>query len=142
MKSYVLDASSLLRHLDDEAGADRIEDLLNQAARDEILLLISAVNWGEVIHVLYKKNDRSRASFISSHLSTLPINIVAVDKEAAEAAAIFKHAFKVPYADAFAGSLAQVSSRPPSKETVLITADYDFKTLPKGTIKVEFLPSK
>jgi predicted nucleic acid-binding protein len=142
MKTFVLDASSLLRHLDDGPGADRVEDLLNQAARDEVLLLISAFNWGEVIHVLYKKNDVSRASFIASHLSTLPIEVVPVDKEAAEAAAIFKHAFKLPYADAFAGSLTKASSHAPQREASLVTADFDFKTLPKGTIKVEFLPIK
>ena len=38
--------------------------------------------------------------------------------------------------DAFAGSLAV------HENATLVTADYDFKSVPSGTIKIEFLPDK
>ena len=47
--TYVLDASSLLRFLDDEAGAGRIEDLLNKARLGGNALLLSAIDWGVVV---------------------------------------------------------------------------------------------
>lgn len=67
---------------------------------------------------------------------SLPITVVSADKDLAEGAAIFKDDFKVPFVDAFAGSLAS------HENATLVTADYDFKSVPSGTIKVEFLPAK
>jgi hypothetical protein len=58
-----------------------------------------------------------------------------------KAAAIFKYDFKVPYADAFAGALTLAHSASPQRAT-LVTADFDFKSIPAGTIKIEFLPPK
>jgi predicted nucleic acid-binding protein len=58
------------------------------------------------------------------------------DKDLAASAAIFKYDFKVPFVDAFAGSLAL------HEKATLVTADYDFKSVPSGTIKIEFLPAK
>ena len=63
-------------------------------------------------------------------------SVVAADKDLAEGAAIFKYDFKVPFVDAFAGSLAL------HENATLVTADYDFKSVPSGTIKIEFLPAK
>ena len=60
---------------------------------------------------------------------------------ALSATAIFKCNFKVPYADAFAGALTLAHTSPPRRAT-LVTADYDFKAVPAGTIKIEFLPPK
>ena len=31
---------------------------------------------------------------------------------------------------------------PPPNRAILITADYDFKSVPPGTMKIEFLPAK
>lgn len=132
---YVLDASSLLRFLDDEAGAERIEDLLNKARTGGSELLISAVNWGEVVYVLARTQGPTRSAEIISGLRSLPLTIISVTGHRAEEAAGFKQQFKVPYADAFAGALARSENIP------LVTADYDFKNA-TATIKVEFLPAK
>jgi PIN domain nuclease of toxin-antitoxin system len=135
MSEYVLDASALLRFLDREPGFDRIAALLKQAAKGGAALLVSAVNWGEVVSVLYRVHGLSAARATASKLHALPLTIVAVDADRAEEASIFKQDFKVPYADAFAGSLAL------REKAVLVTADYDFKPAAR-TIKVEFLPDK
>jgi predicted nucleic acid-binding protein len=49
---------------------------------------------------------------------------------------VFKCDYKVPYADAYAGSLAL------RENATLVTADFDFKNVPAGSMKIEFLPAK
>lgn len=142
MITYVLDASAILRFTDKEAGFDRVRDLFIQAARGDVDLLLSAVNWGEIVGALYKRVGGMPASTLTNvgslaaNLAALPITVVAADKDLSESAAIFKYDFKVPFVDAFAGSLALRES------ATLITADYDFKNVPSGTMNIEFLPAK
>jgi predicted nucleic acid-binding protein len=75
-------------------------------------------------------------SSVTKTLAALPITIVAADKGHAEDAAVFKCDYKVPYADAYAGSLAL------RENATLVTADFDFKNVPAGSMKIEFLPAK
>ena len=141
MTTCVLDASAVLRYTDKEPGYKRVRELFKQAAKGEAELLLSAVNWGEIVGALYKRVGMMRARTIAGSLTALPITIVPVDTSHAEAAAIFKCDFKVPYADAFAAALTLARSSPQQRAT-LVTADFDFKAVPAGTIKIEFLPPK
>jgi predicted nucleic acid-binding protein len=90
------------------------------------------------VGALYKRAGGFSAptNSLAANLAALPLTIVAADKELAEGAAIFKYDFKIPFVDAFAGSLAL------HENATLVTADYDFKSVPSRTIKVEFLPAK
>jgi len=139
---YVLDASAILRFTDKEAGSDRVRDLFIQAAQGNAELLLSAVNWGEIVGALLRRAGGLSPSALTNigslvaNLLALPVTVVAADKDLAEGAAIFKYDFKVPFVDAFAGSLAW------HENATLVTADYDFKSIPSGTIKIEFLPAK
>jgi predicted nucleic acid-binding protein len=135
MNLYVADASALLRYLDREPGFDRVAHLLKESARGKSELLVSAVNWGEIISVIYKTHGMSVAKSTSASMRALPINIVSVDANHAETAGILKQDFKLPYADAFAGALAL------AKGATLVTADFDFKPAAHA-IKIEFLPTK
>jgi PIN domain nuclease of toxin-antitoxin system len=138
MTTYVLDASAILRFGDKEAGFDRVRDLFIDAAQGKADLLLSAVNWGEIVGALYKRAGGLSAltNNLAANLAALPLTIVPADKDRAASAAIFKYNFKVPLVDAFAGSLAL------HENATLVTADYDFKSVPSGTIKIEFLPAK
>jgi PIN domain nuclease of toxin-antitoxin system len=152
--TYVLDASAILRFTDQEPGFERVRDLFIEAAKGAAMLLISAVNWGEIVTVLYGKNGPS-AEAILGNLAALPMTVVPVDAVAAADAGRFKWRFKVPYADAFAGALAlscsmarptgtslRITGAYKAEQATLLTADYDFKEIPKGTIRIEFLPAK
>lgn len=141
MITCVLDASAVLRYTDKEPGYEKVRELFKQAAKGEAELLLSAVNWGEIVGALYKRAGMMRARTIAGNLAALPLTIVPVDSGDAEAAAIFKCDFKVPYVDAFAGALTLAHSTPKQQAT-LVTADFDFKSVPAGTIKIEFLPPK
>ena len=136
MRVSVLDASALLRFLDAEPGSDYVERLLLQCAAGEATLLMAAVNWGECISAIVRYKGMDAASDLINKLSSLRITVIPIDASAAEDAAFFKQRFKIPYADAFAGSLAL-------RETAtLVTADFDFKSLPAGVLRIEFLPLK
>lgn len=143
MISYVLDASALLRFTDKEAGYERIRDLLKQAAKAKIQLLISAVNWAEIVAALYKRSGGNEAAVLASagNLAALPIAVVPVDQTMAESAAAFKANLKLPLADSFAAALT-LSSAASGAQTTLVTADFDFKSIPAGTMRIEFLPAK
>ena len=98
--TYVLDASAILRFTDKEAGFERVRDLLMQAAKGNIELLLSAVNWGELAGAIYKRSgvlpsSMAKSGALIADLAALPITIVAADKERAEDAAVFKCNYKV-----------------------------------------------
>ena len=131
-----MDASALLRFVDNEAGADLVEAFLNRARVGELDLLMSAVNWGEVGYAVLKAHGPEQAGVLLPKLCSVPLRIVPVDRDAAERAAAFKHAHGIPYADSFAGSLALAEKAP------LVTADNDFRGLPRSLIKVDILPAK
>lgn len=135
MKSYVLDASALLRFIEDGPGAGRIEDLINQAESGRASLCISAVNWGEIYCVIYRTEGASQAETFSGQFGILPIDVVEADRSRAEHAGRFRGKFRLPYADAFAAALAV------EKAASLVTADYDFKDVDE-VIAVEFLAQK
>ena len=135
MKSYVLDASALLRFIEDGPGAGRVEDLINQAEDGRASLSVSSINWGEVYYVIYRAEGPSQAESFSAQFSILPIDVVEADRSRAEHAGRFRGKFRLPYADAFAAALTA------EKTASLVTADYDFKNVDKE-ISVEFLPQK
>lgn len=140
MKTWVLDASAVLRFTDKEAGFDRVRELFLQSARGEARLVMSAVNWGEIVHAVRKRAGATGTAILDD-LRALPITIVPVDAAMAAEAAEFRLRCGVPYADAFAGSLA-LQTLAGDPETVLMTADNDFRQVPQGLIAVEFLPPK
>ncbi len=132
---HVLDASAILRFLDDEPGADIVQQILETASRESEPVFISAVNWGEIVYVLLRGRGRQVAHEVCGSLASLAIEIVSVDAEMAEHAAIVKEDFKLPYADAFAAALAL------RENATLVTADYDFSHL-SAQLRLKMLPGK
>lgn len=136
MTSFVLDASAVLRFLDNEAGAELVENLLNRAREREVVLHISVVNWGEIIYAIARAHGSSAARQADASLTALPITVAACNAREAAAAGLLKEKYKIPYADAFAAVLAvQLGA-------TLVTADFDFKSIQVGDLKVQFLPAK
>ena len=132
---YVLDASALLRYVDNEPGGGEVEKLLNRSLDGDIQLFMSVVNWGEVLHSVLKNHGQAAMEAFESHYQSLPIRMLVVDQVVARVAAELRFRFKIPYADAFAAAAAV------QNQATVVTADYDF-TLVRGTVKVQFLPTK
>ena len=61
MTVFVFDSSAVLRHHDNEAGADRVEAIFEACARGFGEMCISAVQWGEIAAVQRKRTgEKSR----------------------------------------------------------------------------------
>ena len=132
MKPVVLDASALLALLFDEPGAEKIENLFNQAAEADKPMFIAAVNWAEVLYKMHRKQGAQGFEGARHFELTMPLDVVPVDRDLAEAAALLKNKHDLGLADAFAAALAK------SKKAELVTADHEFKSVEKE-IKINWL---
>lgn len=136
MTVYVFDSSALIRYVDGEAGAERVNALLFECVAGRAKGCISAVQWGEVAGNLYRRADAARAMSILSSLLPGEVEIVPATAERAVRAGIYKVEKKLGYADAFALELANESH-----DRVLVTADYGFKNI-ETLVSIEFLAAK
>ena len=128
----VLDASAVLALLFDEPGAEKIENLFNQAVDADKPLLIAAVNWAEVLYKMQRKHGAKGFEGAQHFERTMPLDVAPLDRELAEIAAHLKNEHDLGLAGAFAAALAK------NKKAELLTADTDFKPLEKE-IKVVWL---
>jgi len=136
VKIFVLDSSAILRLLDSEAGADRVEEILSANMDYSAEVLISAVQWGEVAGLVRKRRGEIAQRHALRDLQLFRLRIEPATADRAVRAAEIKQDRKFPYADAFALQLAL-----DSPGSVLLTADYDFKKV-EDLATIEFLPAK
>lgn len=122
-KTYVLDANALLDFVEDGAGADRVERLFTDARQARVPLLMSVVNWGEVLYHLWQERGEEPAKRTMAALSRFPLELIPVDLPHALKAAELKARHKIPYVDCVAAALAVL------QQAVLVTADRDFEKL-------------
>lgn len=132
----VLDASAILRFLDNEAGAARVDAAIADFLDGRCGIAISAVNWGEVATTLFRKSGMRRLEEIFADLDSFGFQIVDATPERAIRAGLLKAQKKIPYADAFAVELAASIAN-----SVLLTADFDLKPAAHD-VKIEFLQKK
>ncbi len=137
MVTYVLDASPLLRFLDEEVGADRVGAIFQQRAEQETRVVISAVQWGEVAVVLCRRDLIGNVPHILlGSLAGAGVEVIAASAGQAAQAGILQCTLKLPYADAFVVTLAhQLGS------ATVVTADYDL-LVAEHFVPIEILPRK
>jgi predicted nucleic acid-binding protein len=136
MTDYVLDSSALIRYIDSDWGASRVNALLKTCVAGHARVSISAVQWGEVAGNLRKRLGASQQLRILSSALPSEADIVPVSSDRAVRAAEIKVDRKISYADAFALELAMSF-----QDHVLVTADYGFKDV-ADLARIEFLPLK
>lgn len=136
MTVFVIDSSAMLRHIDDEAGADRVEEIIQMALKGGAEVLVPAVQWGEIAGIQRKRFGAQEQDRVLQSLLQIDIRVVPATAERAVRAAEIKVDRKLAYADAFALDLAM-----DSPDHVLVTADYDFKAV-ADLARIEFLPEK
>ena len=132
MKRPVLDSYAILVFLFAQEGSDRIQDLLEQLADSGGTALIASPNWAEVRYVVERKVGSVRWPEVRDKLVGLPIEIVSVDQDLAEAAGSIKAKHRMSLADAFATALAL------QRKSEIYTGDPEFKAVEKE-IKVMWL---
>ncbi len=107
--------------------------LLEEAFRQEIPLLMSAVNWGEVFYITWRRHGEAKAHEAEAKLLQMPIAVINVDSERASRAGGLKQKHGLGYADAFAAELAI------EQTAWLVTADPEFSKIGKA-LSVYSLP--
>ena len=126
-RRYALDANALTGFFEGRTGvAEKVERLLAQALQQGVPLLMSAVNWGEVFSVAYRRHGEAKAREAEARLQELPIAVITIDRERASRAGALKQKHSLGYADAFAAELAI------ERGAWLVTADPEFSKVGKG----------
>ncbi|PYX95841.1 MAG: hypothetical protein DMG71_07915 [Acidobacteria bacterium] len=136
MVTYILDSSAILRYLDDEAGSERVSEIIKSHLAGKCEAILSALHWGEIAGTTCKIHGRQAMDLVLSRLSAFGLEIVAADADRAVRASLIKLKTEIPYGDAFGVELASDAG-----ERVFVTADFDFKPASRH-VKIEFLPGK
>jgi predicted nucleic acid-binding protein len=133
-RRHVLDANALIGLFEDREGtAGKIERLLEQALQKELPLLMSAVNWGEVFYITWRRHGEAKAHEAEEKLREMPIAVIDVDQGRASRAGALKQKHGLGYADAFAAELAI------ERGAWLVTADAEFAKV-GHTVSIYSLP--
>jgi len=125
--AFVLDACALIAFLNDEDGADKVEDTLLKALKEDCIVYINKINILEVYYGVFREEGKDKAEEILVKILALPLKIIdkledAVFKEAGRLKAIYK----ISLADSLA--LAEAKTR----GSRIVTADHhEFDTLDK-----------
>jgi PIN domain nuclease of toxin-antitoxin system len=135
MVTYVLDSSAVLRYLHNQAGSDRVAEIIKEYLAGVCEVVISAPHWGEVAGITCKLYGRREMEQVCLRLGAFGIRVVAADGDRAVRAALIKVQSGIPYVDSFGVELAGGANR------VLVTADFDFKPASRD-VTIEFLPAK
>ena len=123
-RKYVLDANALIGFFEDQAGiAKKVQDVFEQALRNDVPVLMSAVTWGEVFYVEWRYRGEDNAYRAEARARQLPLTIISVDQERATRAGAIKQRHGLGYADSFAAELAM------ERSAWLVTADREFEKL-------------
>jgi len=110
-----------MSYLGGEPSAEKVADIMADAHEEDIPLLMTVVNAGEVWYILAREVSVAEADSSIRQLRQLGIKLVDADWELAHDAAVFKSKHKMSFADCFAAALAQ------NKAGVLLTGDPEFK---------------
>jgi len=125
-KRYVLDSFALLAYLQDEPGAQIVQDVL---ADESAEIFLCTVNLGEVYYITYREKGEAEAEEALLIVEQLPIEEVVPDRELVLQAARIKASFSISYADAFVAALAE------RRQGTIVTGDPEFKQLAHLPIK-------
>ena len=78
---FVLDACALLRLVQDEPGAHRVQAILGKAKKGGCQVLLHVINLGEVVYTVAKEHGWDDAQRLRAEISQLPIRIVPFSDE-------------------------------------------------------------
>ena len=117
--NYVLDACALIAFLNDETGAEKIEELLLQAEKTLCRLFINKVNLLEIYYGVYRECGETEAEAVMNIIHDLSIDIVdTLSDDTFKTSGRLKATYKISLADSIA--LAEAITR----DAKLVTTDH------------------
>jgi len=120
-RAIVLDSWAVIAYLEDEDAAAKVADIIADAHDEQIPLLVTVVNAGEVWYIVARQTSAADADGSIKQLRDLGIQFVDADWGLAKDAGYFKSKNKMSFADAFAAALAK------QRKAYLVTGDQEFK---------------
>jgi len=135
VKRYVLDSYAVLAYLKEEVGYEAVLNRIVDAKEGKCRLFMSLINLGEVLYIVERERELSKAQEVLALIDELPVVIESVDRELTLSAAHLKAQYSIAYADCFAAALAQ------QKKAVLISGDPDFEKVAE-VVALKWLPKK
>jgi uncharacterized protein len=124
-KAVVLDSWAVIAYLEDEDSAAKVADIIADAHDEQIPLVMTVVNAGEVWYIVARQTSAADADASIKQLRDLGIGFVDADWSLAREAGYFKSKNKMSFADAFAAALAK------QRRAHLATGDPEFKQIEK-----------
>jgi predicted nucleic acid-binding protein len=132
MMNKVLDSFALLAFLQDEPGAQMIEDFILQAKDGKVELVMCVVNLGEVWYSISRTKSAEIAERVVQQVQGMPIEIVDADWTLTRQAAIYKSKGNISYADCYVAALAKL------RKAEVVTGDTEFEIL-KDDVKIVWI---
>lgn len=116
---YVLDACALIAFLNDEAGADVVEELLRKSNRQEPNLFLHRINLLEVYYGIYREVGPEVSEQVLGKIRALPVTeVTEITQEVFLEAGRLKATYRLSLADSIAAAEAKVLG------ASLVTADH------------------
>jgi predicted nucleic acid-binding protein len=133
MKRYLLDTSALLTLRDDEPGADRVAEVLQQASKGKARCYGCFISLMEVLYRVWRDESEASGRMAYQQCLALPMEWVRDSEALLIRAAGMKAEYSLSLADAWIAACAQ------EQGALLIHKDPEFKALP---VDQEALPLK
>lgn len=133
MKRYLLDTSALLTLRDDEPGAERVAEILQQAAKGKVRCYGCFISLMEVLYRVWRDEDEASGRLAYQQCLALPVEWVRDSDTLLLKAAEMKALYPLSLADAWIAACAHEHG------AVLIHKDPEFNPLP---LEQEVLPLK
>jgi len=132
---YVLDSSAWLALIEDEEGADFVQQILEKAKSGEVDILVSFMSFMEVTYITLQERDLGEADERVNLMAALPITRVESNSSLGILAAELKAQYRISVADAWIAALAK------ERNATLVHKDPEFEQL-EGVIQALKLPYK
>jgi predicted nucleic acid-binding protein len=131
---YTFDACALIALINEENGADLIEDLLQQAQAKKAVIYMSVANLIEVYYGYIRERGIEQASKLLDIILAYPIEIIyTITDSVFREAARMKACYKIPLGDSIAVATASCL------DSTIVTSDYhDLKPVEQNE-KIPFL---
>jgi predicted nucleic acid-binding protein len=134
-KVYVFDTSALLTYIEDEDGADEVDDLLAKAETSAIQAHVCFISLTEVFYITLRERDEATAQRRLDLIKSLAVTIHESHDMLNVLAGRLKAEYRISLADAYVGALCQ------NVNGVLVHKDPEFNAL-RTVIRQVRLPLK
>ncbi len=133
--AYVFDTSAWLTLIEDEAGADVVESLLESANAGSVEILVSFMSFMEVFYITLQERDIEEAQTRLGLMASLPIARAESTVSLSIAAGRLKAKHRMSVANAWIAALAQ------ERGAILVHKDPEFEQI-EDSLQVLKLPYK